>query len=107
MKNDEWFSSLLRPGLESRAVAALSAAGEAAPRDSSSGNGRSTRERLKATLRRQQEALSPRVLRRTLTELQAIIDPQVSEVGVGAGPKGSPAGMARPRRSSAATAGCS
>ncbi|WP_395685938.1 malonyl-CoA decarboxylase [Caenimonas koreensis] len=41
---------------------------------------RSTRERLKATLRRDKEALSPRVLRRTLTELQAIVDPQVSEV---------------------------
>ena len=41
---------------------------------------RSTRERLQATLRRNQEALSPRVLRRTLTELQAIVDPQVSEV---------------------------
>lgn len=41
---------------------------------------RSTGERLQATLRRKQEALSPRVLRRTLTELQAIIDPQVSEV---------------------------
>ncbi|MCJ0762886.1 malonyl-CoA decarboxylase [Variovorax terrae] len=41
---------------------------------------RSTRERLQATLRRKQEALSPRVLRRTLTELQAIIDPQVSEI---------------------------
>lgn len=37
-------------------------------------------ERLKATLRRHQEALSPRVLRRTLSELRAIIDPQVSEV---------------------------
>ncbi|MDF2466919.1 MAG: malonyl-CoA decarboxylase [Ramlibacter sp.] len=79
----DWLSrsvSLLRPGLEPRAVAASSAAGEAMPRDPSSGNGRSTRERLKATLRRHQEALSPRVLRRTLTELQAIIDPQVSEV---------------------------
>ena len=41
---------------------------------------RSTRERLQATLRRHQEALSPRVLRRTLSELQAIIDPQVGEV---------------------------
>ena len=41
---------------------------------------RSTRERLDATLGRKQEALSPRVLRRTLTELQAIVDPQVSEV---------------------------
>ncbi len=42
--------------------------------------GRSTRERLKATLRQKEEALSPRVLRRTLEELKAIVDPQVSEV---------------------------
>ena len=42
---------------------------------------RSIRERLKATLGRNSEALSPRVLRRTLTELQAIVDPQLSEVG--------------------------
>ena len=42
--------------------------------------GRSTRERLNATLRQKQEALSPRVLRRTLEELRAIVDPQVSEV---------------------------
>ena len=42
--------------------------------------GRSTRDRLKATLRQKEEALSPRVLRRTLQELTAIIDPRVSEV---------------------------
>lgn len=42
--------------------------------------GRSTRERLQATLRQQPEALSPRALRRTLADLQAIIDPHVSEV---------------------------
>ena len=41
---------------------------------------RSTRERLNATLRRSAEALSPRVLRRTLTELQSVIEPSVSEV---------------------------
>ena len=41
---------------------------------------RSTRERLAATLRRREEALSPRVLRRTLEELRAIVDPGVSEV---------------------------
>jgi malonyl-CoA decarboxylase len=78
----KWLSrsvSLLRPGLEPRAVAALSAAGEG-PRDPAAAAVRSTRERLKATLRRHQEALSPRVLRRTLTELQAIVDPHVSEV---------------------------
>jgi len=49
---------------------------------------RSTRERLQATLRRHQEALSPRVLRRTLTELQAIIDPRVSEIEGGRRAKG-------------------
>ena len=41
---------------------------------------RSTRERLGATLRKKEEALSPRVLRRTLEELQAIVDARVSEV---------------------------
>ena len=41
---------------------------------------RSTRDRLQATLSEKNEALSPRVLRRTLQELQAIIDPRVSEV---------------------------
>ena len=43
-------------------------------------HGRSSRERLNATLRQKEEALSPRILRRTLTELQSIIDPSVSEV---------------------------
>jgi len=41
---------------------------------------RSTRERLDATLRQKTEALSPRSLRRTLTLLQAVVDPRVSEV---------------------------
>ncbi|RYY58324.1 MAG: malonyl-CoA decarboxylase, partial [Comamonadaceae bacterium] len=41
---------------------------------------RSTRERLDATLRQKDEALSPRALRRTLAELKAVIDPAVSEV---------------------------
>ena len=50
--------------------------------------GRSTRDRLKATLRQKEEALSPRVLRRTLQELRAIIDPQVSEVEGGLRAKG-------------------
>ena len=50
--------------------------------------GRSLRDRLKATLRLKEEALSPRVLRRTLQELRAIIDPQVSEVEGGLRAKG-------------------
>ncbi len=41
---------------------------------------RSTRARLQATLRHTGEALSPRMLRRTLQELQAVIDERVSEV---------------------------
>lgn len=41
---------------------------------------RSSRERLRATLRQQKEALSPRSLRRTLSLLQAVVDPRVSEV---------------------------
>jgi len=51
-----------------------------AAKNATRGEGRSTRERLGATLSRQQEALSPRTLRRTLTLLQAVVDPRVSEV---------------------------
>ncbi|MBA2961530.1 malonyl-CoA decarboxylase [Ramlibacter sp. CGMCC 1.13660] len=75
MRAGEWITrgaTLLRPSLEPRAMAAGAAAGTVSPR--------STRERLGATLRRHQEALSPRALRRTLSELQAIVDPRASEV---------------------------
>jgi malonyl-CoA decarboxylase len=48
--------------------------------DAKTAQRRSTRERLDATLRHKEEALSPRVLRRTLEELQAIVDPRVSEI---------------------------
>ncbi|MFL6694250.1 MAG: malonyl-CoA decarboxylase [Ramlibacter sp.] len=75
MTAGEWITrgaSLLRPALEPRAMASDVSAPERTPR--------TTRERLKATLRRHQEALSPRVLRRMLTELQAIVDPRASEV---------------------------
>jgi malonyl-CoA decarboxylase len=41
---------------------------------------RSTDERLKATLRQDDEAMSPRVLRQSLKDLKAIVDPLVSEV---------------------------
>src|SRR5659263_678633 len=50
--------------------------------------GRSTRERLDATLRKKEAGLSPRILRRTLKELRAIVDPQVSEVEGGRRAKG-------------------
>ncbi|MBU7574659.1 MAG: malonyl-CoA decarboxylase family protein [Hydrogenophaga sp.] len=41
---------------------------------------RSTQERLDATLRLDEEAMSPRMLRQSLRDLQAIVDPLVSEV---------------------------
>ena len=41
---------------------------------------RATQDRLKGYLRHGSEALSPRVLRRLLDELKAIVDPQISEV---------------------------
>ena len=66
-----------------RAQAAIKS-GATEPSPAAGGNvrtaSRSTRDRLQATLSEKNEALSPRVLRRTLQELQAIIDPRVSEV---------------------------
>lgn len=50
-----------------------------APRQRNAGP-RSTRERLEATLRQADEALSPRMLRRTLQALRDVIDPRVSEI---------------------------
>lgn len=67
------------PSAGASGTAALRAAGET--RGTSKGQAeRATRERLSATLRHKGEALSPRMLRRVLEELKAIIDPQVSEV---------------------------
>jgi malonyl-CoA decarboxylase len=57
-----------------------SRASDACDTDAKTAQRRSTRERLDGTLRHKDEALSPRVLRRTLEELQAIVDPRVSEV---------------------------
>jgi malonyl-CoA decarboxylase len=83
MKTNDWLSRipLLRAALEPRSVAALESGGDGG-RDSGR-LGRPIPERLKATLRRHPEALSPRALRRTLAELTAIVDPQVSEVEAG------------------------
>src|ERR1035437_9463577 len=65
MRTSEWIS---------RNVSKLLPAGKSVPLAL-----RSTRERLAGTLRYKEEALSPRVLRRTLTELQAVLDNHVSE----------------------------
>lgn len=79
----DWISrraAIWRPGFEAKA----SAGGrEDKPQAAAAAQAvamRSTGERLQATWRRGAEALSPRVLRRTLAELQAIVDPRVSEV---------------------------
>lgn len=60
--------------------AATQAAGAPAPAKGGKAAVRSTRERLEATLRQPGEAMSPRMLRRSLDELRAVIDPRVSEV---------------------------
>ena len=98
MNTPEWITrgvSMLKPA-------------PAQPRsDSAAPNGaRSTRERLDATLRQKEEALSPRVLRRTLEELRGIVDPRVSEVEGGRRALAWPTGTCAPRRPSAATCGC-
>ena len=74
----EWFArsvalltTSVRPPSEGAAPAA---AGGKTPAE------RSTHERLEATLRRGEECLSPRALRRLLTRLQDVIAPRVSEV---------------------------
>ncbi len=57
-------------------------AGDASPPDTDAE--RSTHERLRVTLRRGAEALSPRLLRRLLADLQAVVDARVSDVEAGA-----------------------
>jgi malonyl-CoA decarboxylase len=57
-------------------------------------------------LRQKEEALSPRVLRRTLEELRGIVDARVSEVEGGRRAQGVADWYAAPRPSSAATCGC-
>ncbi|MBD8050896.1 malonyl-CoA decarboxylase [Limnohabitans radicicola] len=76
-----WLPTGKREGGASVSAAEGKPDGRAAkPAASKEAQVRSSRERLNATLRQKEEALSPRVLRRTLTELQAIVDPSVSEV---------------------------
>jgi malonyl-CoA decarboxylase len=67
---------------------------------------RSTRERLEATLRQGDEALSPRMLRLALDELRAIVDPRVSEVEGGRRAMALAAWYEAPRRRAGAICGC-
>ena len=68
-------------GAAPKKVANLAPGGETPNATSrAAGTQRTTRERLAATLRHGDEALSPRALRRILQELHAVIDDRVSEV---------------------------
>jgi len=77
--------SRLFPAMRRELFAAEVGAGAAAPmtqaaRSTLAQGERPTRERLAASLRHKGEAMSPRMLRRVLDELKAILDPQISEV---------------------------
>ncbi len=88
MNTSEWISRNVSKLLPTHAAKKKKAAvpaeiAQGAPKNVASvtrPGSRSTQERLQATLRREGEALSPRMLRRTLQELHAVIDPSVSEV---------------------------
>ncbi|MGK6306280.1 malonyl-CoA decarboxylase [Variovorax sp. DT-64] len=71
--------SRLRPGADAEGK---KAAGAQASKAAGVGP-RPLAERLEATLRRPGEGLAPRALRRALAELQAVIDPRISEVEAG------------------------
>jgi malonyl-CoA decarboxylase len=76
MSGTDWLTrsvAMLRPGLEAKEGGPRAAAGTDAP-------ARSTRERLRATFGRTHEALSPRVLRRMLAQLQSVVDARLGEV---------------------------
>lgn len=75
-----WLPSGKRQAGKVQVAGGAAEGGNAKPVSDKAAQARSSRERLSATLRHKEEALSPRVLRRTLTELQAIVDPSVSEV---------------------------
>ena len=92
----------LRPA-RGKAVAAKDKPGDGPGEPQS---GRSTHERLAATLRRGGEALSPRALRQLLAQLQDVLAPRVSEIEGGRRARPWPPGMARPSRPSGAICGC-
>jgi len=76
MNASDWITrkvSRLRPGQAADALMAPLIGGGPRP----------LAERLDATLRRNGEALAPRALRRALLELQAVVDPSISEVEAG------------------------
>jgi malonyl-CoA decarboxylase len=87
MNASSWISrsvSRLFPLIRKESLVDEAATAVQAPRGQGGGAAalaeRPTRERLAASRRNKAEAMSPRMLRRVLDELKAIIDPQISEV---------------------------
>ena len=77
MSATEWFQARLRSGDNAKVPVAPETAAKSASKNAPKPSARSTAERLQVTLRKADEALSPRALRRVLAELQAVIDPRV------------------------------
>ncbi|MHB8949035.1 MAG: malonyl-CoA decarboxylase [Rhodoferax sp.] len=73
-------SEVILGGVKPKPTAAAQSPAPAAASTGARQTCRSLPERLAGSLRRKDEAMSPRLLRRTLTDLQAILDSQVSEV---------------------------
>lgn len=71
---------VVRKGLLAAGGVGVARPGDAAVVAGASQAERPLRERLAASRRQRAEAMSPRMLRRVLEELRAIIDPQISEV---------------------------
>lgn len=82
MSATEWFQARLRTGdkNERKVPVASDAPAKGAAKSAPKPSARTTAERLEATLRKADEALSPRALRRVLAAMQSVIDQRVSEV---------------------------
>ena len=81
MKDEsDWWSRALARLLPSASEDKQNTVSDSADGKKKTAAERSTHARLQATLRRGQEALSPRALRRVLGELQAVVQPRTSEV---------------------------
>ncbi|RZI95474.1 MAG: malonyl-CoA decarboxylase [Variovorax sp.] len=80
MSATEWFQSLGGDIFKPKVPVAPVSTARAAIKSIAKPSERSTHERLQATLRKADEALPPRTLRKLLAALQSVIDPRVSEV---------------------------
>ena len=76
MSATEWFQARLRTGdkNERKVPVASDAPAKGAAKSAPKPSARTTAERLEATLRKADEALSPRALRRVLAAMQSVIN---------------------------------